>query len=303
MAENEFLFIREAELIIGPKVTTTNAEVEPPLGRSYKNRITFNIESTSVAASNKAKIEIYNISPDSRSFMEQRKLVVILKAGYKDLVSTVFFGDVIRRDVKRVGPDLITSLECGDAENILTTAHIELGFEAGITNVQIIEQAAKKLLLSSGIRKGVKTVQYQSGFSFSGLVQDLLSQLTREVGVEHTIRNGELIILPDLETDEQEAILVTKDTGLIGFPTKTIDGLEFTTLLNPAIVSGRAVKVESKQFQGEFGIRAEIVASASLVKSGDVLKVRKVTHTGDTASGPWFTKVEGFTPGSGSLVK
>lgn len=302
MAENDFLFLREAELIVGKKVSTTNAEQEPGNGRVFKNRVVFNIESTSVAASNKAKIDIYNISQESRNFMEEKDTIVILKAGYQDKISTVFFGDVIRRDINRAGPDIVTTLECGDAENILTTAHIELGFGPGITNVQIIEQAAEKLLLSSGIRKGIKTVQYQNGFSFSGLVSDLLAQLTKEVGVEHTIRNGELIILPILETDEQEAVLITPETGLVGHPTKTIDGLEFTSLLNPDITPGRSVQVVSKMFQGEFGVRAEIVASASLVKSGDVLKARKVIHEGDTADGPWFTKVEGFLPGSGSLV-
>lgn len=298
----DFLFLRDWELIVGPKVQTTNAPLEPVEGRLFKNRLVFNVESTSVAASNKSKIDIYNIAPESRTFLEQRQLVVFLKAGYEGGISTIFFGDVIRRDTSRNGPDVITSLECGDAENILGTAHIEIGFGPGITNVEIIELAAAQLKLSAGIQKGVKTVQYQSGFSFSGLVTDLLAQLTKEVGTEHTIRNGELIILPILEPDEQEAVLITPETGLIGFPTKTIDGLEFTSLLNPEIVPGRSVKVESKQFQGEFGARAEIVSSESLVKSGDILKARKVIHDGDTASGPWFTKVEGFAPGSGSLV-
>lgn len=299
---SDFLFLRSADLIVGPKVSGTNAEREPIEARSFKNRLVFNVESTSVAASNKAKIDIYNISQESRNFLEQKDLIVILKAGYQDNTSTIFFGDVIRREVNRNGPDIPVTLECGDAENILGTAHIEIGFGPGITNVQIIEQAAAKLLLSSGIQKGVKTVQYQNGFTFSGLVTDLLKQLTEEVGVEHLIRNGELVILPILETDDQEAVLITQNTGLIGFPTKTIDGLQFTSLLNPELMPGRAVKVESKQFQGEFGVRAEIVASASLVASGDVLKARKVTHNGDTADGPWFTEVEGFAPGSGSLV-
>ena len=296
------LFYRDWELIVGEKVTTTNAAQEPPEGRSFKNRLTFNVESTSVAASNKAKIDIYNISPESRSFLEQRNLVVFLKAGYEGSISTIFFGDVIRRETSRNGPDVATTLECGDAENILSSANIQLGFDKGVTNIEIIQEAAAKLKLSTGIRKGITTKVFESGFSFSGRVTDLLTQLTRQTGTEHFIRSGELVILPVLEPDNQEAVLVTQDTGLVGFPTKTIDGLEFTSLLNPEIQPGRAVKVESKQFQGEFGTRAEIVASASLVASGDVLKTRKVIHEGDTAGGPWFTKVEGFAPGSGSLV-
>ena len=287
------LYLREAELIVGPKVTFTNAPVEPVDARNFKKRIAFNVVKTSESAPNKAKITIYNISQESRNFLEDDDLVVFLKAGYKDGVGTIFFGDVVRMESQRNGPDILTMLECGDSEKILLTAHIDIGLGAGATNIQALNLAAAKLNLTLGPIQGVKTINYLNGFTFSGLAKDLLDQIAKQTGTEFNVQDGEIRILPPDATDTQTAVLITPETGLVGFPTKTKDGVTFKSLLNPNLKPGRAVKLESKQFQGEFGAKSDKKASQSLSDSGAIIKVRKVVFDGDTEEGSWFSTVEG----------
>lgn len=126
MALNGVQFGRRAQLVIGPKFTGSNGLVEPPLAKIFRTRITFDIEKDDGSNPNKAKISIYNLNEDSRNFIEQDKTALILQVGYGDNLSVLFFGDLAKNGVtnKRVGPDIITTLEAGDSEEIIRSANI-----------------------------------------------------------------------------------------------------------------------------------------------------------------------------------
>jgi len=296
------LFIRSHELVIGPKVTGLASNIEPPNARRFFNRVNFSIEKTSTPDPNKSKISIYNISQESRNFLEQSDLLLFLKAGFQDEISNIFIGDILRREASRSGPDVIYTLECGDSEGIISRAHVDIGLGPGATNVQLFNLAAEKLGLTLGIKKGIVTRVFKNGFSFSGLASDLLTQQTVNIGLEWSVQDGELRIMPKDEDDGEEAVVISPETGLIGFPTKTPDGVKFTSLLNPKLRPGRAVKIESKQFFGQTGPNANLIASTSLIESGSIVKVRKATFTGDTREGQWVTEVEAVLPLTGASV-
>lgn len=295
------LFLRAHELVIGPKVSTIGTPTEPVIARRFANRLNFRVEKSTVPAPNKAKITLYNISKDSRNFLEQKDMIVFLKAGFNNDPKNIFIGEILRRESGRSGPDVTLSLECGDAERILTRAHIEISLRRGATNLLLFSQAAAKLGLSLGISSGITQVTYRNGYAFSGLVSDLLTEQTRNLGLEWNIQDGELRILPIRGTDGETAVVIDKDSGLIGFPTKTIDGLKFDSLLNHRLRPGRAVKVASEQFQGQFGPTASLLASTSLIQSGDITKCRRVIHEGDTREGKWTSSVESVIPRSGAI--
>lgn len=301
LAENS-LFLRGVELVVGPKVTGVASNVEPPDGRLFKNRIQFSIEKTSTPNPNKSKISLYNISQESRNFLEQSDLVLFLKAGFNNELSNIFIGDILRREAGRNGPDITYTLECGDAEKILTRAHIDIGLGPGATNVQLFELAAQKLGLTLGVKKGIVEVVFKNGFSFSGLAADLLTEQTKNIGLEWSVQDGELRIMPLNEDDGEEAVVISKETGLIGFPTKTPDGVKFTSLLNPKLRPGKAVKLETRQFQGQTGPNANILAATSLIDSGAIVKVRTATFSGDTREGSFTTDVEAVLPATGAVV-
>jgi hypothetical protein len=282
MASEDYLFLRKAELIVGPKVSATNGPVEPVFARVFKTRINFEVGQDSSGNANKAKIKVYNLSEESRTFLEQKDLVCFLMVGYESTgLSTLFFGDIDEKNgihVERSGPDIIVTIEAGDAEKTIRESNIQLGLAQGATNLQIIEQAASKLLVSTAFKTTIKSITYQNGFSYSGSVKKLLNQMGEQAGFEWSVQNGELLILGPAETDKQEAIFLSKETGLIGFPTKTQDKVEFISLLNPKIRPGRAVRLESQIF---------------LKDSGANVKVEKTTFSGDTQEGSWQVKVEG----------
>lgn len=276
---SDVLFIRKAELIVGKKVDGTNAPLEPVDARKFLTRLVFVVEQDESSNSNKAKIQVYNLSEDSRTFLEQDNLVVFLNAGYESGVSNLFFGDLQRFEETRVGPDIITTLECADAQNILRAANIQIGLGPGATNRQVLSMAAKKLNVAIAQIEQIPLISYTQGFSFSGQVKEVLNQITKTVGFTWSIQNGELIILSKEGTDKQEAVVFSPETGPISYPSKDKETVKFENLLNPKVRPGRAGILQSKRFKDPAGAK---------------LKVNKATFEGDTSGqGPWKVKVEG----------
>ena len=295
MSSDSRLYLRNAEVVVGQRYTG-KSPVKPATGLSFKTRTNFSVEKTVESTPNNAKVSIYNLSQQSRTFLEQKNMVLFLSVGYQEALSTLFIGDITRIETKRQGADVITSIESGDGELALRTSHVEISLEANATNVQAMKAAIDALNITLGSTDGIKTKVYKKGFTFSGTAKELLDTLTRQLNLEWSVQDGELIILPKNGPDGQEAVVVTPDTGLIGFPTKTKDGLEFVSLLNPRIRPGRVVIVRSKQFYGVEMEQSKFIASRALKESGAIVKCKRVVYEGDTHEGNWQVKVEAIIP-------
>lgn len=294
LVENR-LFIRDSEITIYQKAERLSpaSQVVPLDAIQPKTRLKFDIKKTTDSSSNKAKITIYNLAPTSRAFLEKDNLVVLLKAGYLGGIARIFFGDLKRKITERKGPDVFTEMECGDTEDLLTDKKIQLSLGKDATLQQVLNFALGELGLTPERISGFKDKVFKNGFTFSGTVTNLIDYITTESDQDWSIQDGELQILgKDLATSET-AVVVSPETGLIGFPTKTKDGIEFKSLLNPGIRPGRVVQVRSKQFRGLFGVGADGGGSRAIAESGGFTKAALVHHKGDTRGAEWSTKCEG----------
>jgi len=279
MSVGNVLFNRKATLAIGKKIKGSKGPVEPIDAREFRTRLKFKIVKDETGDANKSTISIFNISEDSKTFLEQDDLVVFFNAGYGDNVSNVFFGDLIRFNEKRNGPDILTTLEIGDGEVALRESNVQIGLGPGATNHQVIDIAVKAFNVSKSFTTDIPLIKYQNGFSYSGSAKKLMIEQMKAVKLTWSIQSGEMQILQKLQTDEQTAIEISPKTGLIGMPTKTKDGVEFISLLNAGLRPGRSVVLNSKRF---------------LDGSGANVKLQKTTFEGDTHEGKWQVKCEGL---------
>jgi hypothetical protein len=268
------LFNRVASLVVGKNSLE---------GKRFSGmRITFEIEKNSESTANPAKVSIYNLSHTSRAELEATDNVMILEAGYSglpetgtgtNLTSVLFSGDISKVITVRRGPDLITTLEAGDAEKKLRTTHIDQSFAEFASAAQVINTLANKFQLTIGSIMDIGTDIFKSGLSLSGLVSDNLDLITKKMGLEWHVQDGELHIMKPDKSTLETAVLLNKDTGLVGIPSKTEKGVEFTSLLNTQIRPGRAVQLQSELISGLF-------------------RVRRAKYQGDTAGGSWTVSVE-----------
>lgn len=285
MPANEYQFLRNAEVIIGERVKGTNGPVEPQNGRRYGKdgdlafRITFKVEKDETGKANKSVINIYNLSRESINYLERPNLIIFLRVGYgENPLSALFFGDIVRFNEKREGPNVITVIECGDAEFVIKNTNIQIGFGPGVTNKTLFKLAADKLLVSSGFLDDMPEIKYLNGFSYSGQVSKLLDQLTKQVNYKWSIQDGELILLGPKKSDQAKAVFLSPETGLTANPTKTKDGVEFDALLNADVRPGRAAVIQSSKF---------------MKGQGQTVRVSKTVHEGDTHGGKWTVHAEG----------
>lgn len=282
MASEQLLFIRAARTRVG---------VPGQEGRDFTGlRVSFSIEKSSTSNPNTSKVQIYNLSPSSRSFVEQKQQVLLLEVGYappgvEPFLEGISSGDIRKVTNERNGTDWLTTFELGDGELALQEAQLNKSFEAGASLTKMIRETAQSFGKAVNNISGITEKTFKSGLMLTGSSKDNMDKLVATGGSEWSIQDDEVIVLGKRETTSEEAILISERTGLIGSPVKREEGVEFTSLLIPRLRPGRRIKIESKAtfFDSNIG--------QSRPFTGEY-RVRKAIHTGDTLEGVWETKVE-----------
>ena len=276
-------YIREAELTIGNLVTAT---VITGL------RIQFMITKDLQGFPNLAEISIFNLNEDTRSKIQNEFENLVLKAGYKDNLKTIFTGDLRNVTKTRIGPDLITTIFAADGNKDFNEAFYNKSFNDGSKVTDIITDIVSEFEeVTKGVIEGVNTAaQKVFGATFSGNSSEVLDQLGDENEFDWSIQNGKVdIIARDSYVDEQTVI--TSRTGMINSPTITEIGIDVKTLLNPSILPGRLIKVESSA--PNFSLGNLNFREINKTLGEGVYKVIKIIHNGDTHSNNWDSTITG----------
>jgi len=251
-------------------------------------RIKFKIGKTSESSPNKATIEIYNLSPESRNFFDKGELKIVLEAGYRDLISTIFIGDISNSSestsVVHVSnpPDTITTLNCGEGQVAMDTAHTDKGFLAGTPVQSVITELTSDISIffpgaikpnSSNIPP-ITSAFLPFGLTISGSPKIALDNLSKTYNFDWSIQNGAIVVTKDREPTKDTAVIVTSKTGLLGRVERKEGGsILFKSLLNPRIIPAAAVRL---------GTPPEV----------SWYKVQTVNFEGDTHGEAWVSEVE-----------
>lgn len=245
-------------------------------------RITFKIEKTGLSLPNKGEVKIYNLSAASRALAEQKGTVLIVRAGYgfkangEANVETIFSGDVARTYTERDGPNYVTTFELGDGEVAYQSAKVDKTYSAGTSLGDVFSSIAASFGLNIGDQSGIKNESLISPLSISGPARRQLDDLAERQDAEWSIQDQAIQFIPKGGFVKEDAILLTRKTGLVGVPVKLKEdeGLQVRSLLQGRIAPGKRVAVESAYFTG-------------------TLVVNKVTHEGDTHGSTFTTLAEG----------
>jgi hypothetical protein len=264
------------------------------LGIRFAGRIHFTVEKTSEGNPNSAKISLYNLAKETRDRLEQATGIdsanptgvpVLLAVGYGEDIGPLFTSNIDKIVSERQGPDIITHLDTAEGRGHFNT-EVQASFDGPVSGDTLMGIFAGQMGLSEGSvdHDGLAGLNFQNGFSYAGPGSKALDNITKSSGHEWSIQNGTLQVLPENGCTNEDTVLLRKDTGLIGVPSRSIDNANRSTflavsLLNRLLDPGRKIRVES----------AELSQPADLV-------VRKVTHEGDTQEGPWQSTIEALLP-------
>jgi len=241
--------------------------------------IKFSVEKSKGKNPNKAKVELYNLSPASLQLLEMPNLVLRLFAG-ESVPSLLFQGDIGKRGIKTVitAPDQVTTIECGDARKATREASFTRSYPAGTPHTLILADLSATLALQ-GVVVGyvdptLEPVTYAGGVTFCGKARTALDQLASDLGGEWSIQDGVLNLVSSGSPLPGAAVVISSLSGMRGSPERTNKGISVTTKLCPQIGCGKIVSVVSKLVTGFY-------------------RVTKVSHEGDSRGMSWDTKLEG----------
>jgi hypothetical protein len=100
--------------------------------------------------------------------------------------------------------------------------------------------------------------------------------------------DGKIVILAQLKGLPGNAIKLSYNSGLIGFPQQTLDGIDFECLMNPAILPGSIVQIDNSlilQFQQSTSYAA--VQYAPAITSDGFYRIYWLERSGDTRGEDW----------------
>lgn len=271
------LYRRKVVLDIIPAVGTPK--------RIQDLRIQFKIEKSNEPSPNKSSISIYNLSEATRTLLEAKRTRIQLSIGYLGLnpdrligstsnVDLVFVGDITKIDQDLTPPDVISKIESGDGDNRYRNARHTRGYPPNTKLSNVLRNVADDLGLPRSVFVGIPDITIANGLALVGNARNHLNILTKPNGLEWSIQDETLQVIPKTGTTSDRQILLTPETGLVGSPKKGEKGsIEFTCLIQPGLKPGRRVELRSGAISGIF-------------------KLRKVIHDGDSQRGPFLSKCE-----------
>lgn len=274
------LYLRKAKLQIIPQ--NANQKIIEGL------KIEFVIEKNDDSNPNKAVFDVYNLSETTRTILESDKTQIIFSAGYsgqsggvfdefnvfsQGSLATVCIGNVTKCFHGRNGPDIVTTFEVGDGANQFRNAYLDKGYPKNVNLNTILNDLIEAMRLGRGQINGIPSRTYLNGVTLTGLCKTNLTKYCESNGLKWSIQNQTVSIYPKNGASGEGVTLLSKDTGLVDAPKKTEKGILFKSLLQPSLIPGRKVKIDSQFVKGNY-------------------IVSRVTHQGNNQEGKFLSECE-----------
>jgi hypothetical protein len=247
-------------------------------------RFAFSVDRDLKEQPNQATLTLYNASPDTRAFLQQKPLHVAIDAGYDADLATLFRGDLTWCSApRREDADVVIELQLGDGDRAYNHARISKSFAAGADPRAVLRDVASSMgitlprSLDDARELGSRLA---TGITLAGPSREEMTRILKARGFSWSIQDGQLQVLRAADVRPGEAILVSQDTGMIGSPgygapdkASRTPTLTVRKTLDARLVPGCQIKVVAADVRGLF-------------------KVIKVAHRGDTHEGDWSTEVQ-----------
>ncbi|TLX12154.1 hypothetical protein [Rhizobium sp. MHM7A] len=257
-------------------------------------RIEFSIDKDTSSSPNSAEITIFNLSESHRNSVGKEFDAITLEAGYippegDGNVGVIFKGAVRDVEHRREGPNILTIISCGDGSKALRRATISKSFPKGTPVKDVVDELSKQLE-KEGVSRGewkfpndVESKTFKRPYAVCGSCSRELDTIGRGNGFYWNIQNETMEIVPG-DGYIGGVVLITPETGMIGTPAITDNGVRVTALLNPEIRPNRRVQLKSDtlEMNGDDGMyRVTSVSYSGNNMDGDF----KVDITGEALKG------------------
>ena len=291
-AEDTEQWIRKASLIVGTEDALDLSDL----------RFIFRIKRGDVQTPNTLRVRVYNVAPQTALRTMKEFTRVVLQAGYEGNYGIIFDGTIIQVRIGRENQtDTYVDITAADGDSAYNFGFVNQTLAAGATMQDVVD-ASLKAMAPKGVTKGymapLSSRPMPRGQVLFGLARDFMAGVARTTQSVWSIQDGRAVMWPETSYQPGDIPDIGPDTGLVGLPEQTSNGITARMLLNPSVKIGTLIRLKTEaiqlyEYSPDIKQQAEngrISQQAALQDQG-YYYVMLAEHWGDTRGNDWYTEV------------
>lgn len=282
-------------------------------------RIRFYITKDPLQRTNFLDATITNISKETANRLLGKEFSTVrLSAGYRGAAAEIFVGNIIQVRHGRENPtDTYLNIIARDGDKAYNFAVVNKTLKAGSTGKDVYDELLKVMkpfdIVEGFVTEKLKELKFIRPVVLWGDAKNHLRWLAGTVNGFWSIQDGKLDLIHKDEEKPGDTVVINAQTGMIGMPEQTFDGILVRALINPRIALLRQIKINNASIQmakfdlswngnggggnpgpsnggGDAGINNPIGKNAWLpdLAADGVYRVWKIDWQGDTRGNPWY---------------
>jgi len=263
----------------------------------------FKITNSDEQSPNTATIRVYNLSKSTVKQIRGEFTSVVLNAGYENGNFGVIFSGTIKqfRRGRENATDTYLDILAADSD-------VEYNFTVmnatikGANSSAIINAVASKMGLPVSNNLSPTGGILPRGKVLWGMGRDIMRRTVRSQGSTWSIQNGKIQVIPLTGYLPNEAVVLNSQSGMIGLPEQTDEGIRIRSLLNPKLVIGGQAQVDNASINQTTSASGSVIPVGQLpynqraglqlladVSSDGFYRIYVAEHIGDTRGKDWYT--------------
>jgi len=262
-------------------------------------RCKFRVEKQWAMQPNMTTVAIYNLSANTENAIINGADGMRIEAGYENgPYGEIFSGNIVQfvRSKEESTSYVLTILSL-DGDNFFNFGTVAFSLNRGIGQRQQIEQIAERCNIPAtigDISGANDDKRLKRGKVFFGAAKDYLRDSSKTSNAVFGIDSGAINMQSVGNAPMTQAVELNSETGLIGFPSQNDLGVTCKCLLNPQIVVGGLIKLNSADINQK---QISIGQFLRPLTADGIYRVIKLVIVGDTRGSDWYTEIEGIAQG------
>lgn len=270
-------------------------------------RFTFKTSQADLQSPSNCMIRVYNLTQETMEQAQAEYGEVVVQAGYEENYGVIFKGQIrwFHKGIEGA-KDAYLDILAADGDLGYNNAIINRSLTKGAKvsdQIDALSQAFGALGLGVG-HNGITPGDAQAlsrGKVMFGLARTAMNTVTRTHGATWSINGGKINIIPLDGYLPGEAVVLNRDTGLIGRPEQTQEGIRVRVLLNPRLNPGGLVQIDQAAINRVIAAKANKASLAynswaeplyvADTSADGLYRLYVVEHTGDTMGQQWYSEL------------
>ncbi len=234
-----------------------------------------------------------------------------LLAGYQGNLSTLFVGQIYQlRSGYENSTDSFLDIFAGSGDYAKQWGTNNASLAKGYTAEDVYHHTSAGFgpwqVTAAPPPDGLSTTPSVRGRVLYGMARDNMDDLARSNNFVWNINSNQVQALPRFTPRSGSAIVINYQTGMVGFPEQTEEGIKVSCLLNPQITWGTKVQLTNTEISNllltnpGLGGRGAISPNATsgsqqavvpALNTDGTYYVLQVRHVGDTRGNEWYSHI------------